>query len=134
MPKIMVKEPGRKARIINFDGKYRDEVRKFIGKDATLESVGIKRESESCLEMMVDEDGKIIGLEPNFFLPLRGWGVDTIVGPVVFLRRNNPSFEEEIWDFELEDLTEKDIALLQYVLSTEGQGKILLGMTPLFEA
>lgn len=117
MPKIIVKEPGKEMRVVDFDGKYRCDVKPFLGEDITLEYVQMQGGEDSRLAMVCDEDGKIKQLPYNFCLPLQFWGVDAIVGTICFVRYRweNP-WEKELWDFELMDLTDEDISAIRRVL------------------
>lgn len=127
MAKIIVKEPGKEMRVVDFDGKYRCDVKPFLGEDITLEYVQMQGGEDSRLAMVCDEDGKIKQLPYNFCLPLQFWGVDAIVGTVCIVRfRWEDPWEKDLWDFELMDVTPEDVAGVKNLLSDFTQGALVL--------
>ena len=98
--KVIVKEPGRMAKVVDVDARYRCDVSGLIEKGITREYVHIKPNE---LDMMVDEDGLMKQLPLNFFLECSSpfFPVQAIVGTVVFCRYKweNP-WEKEILDPE----------------------------------
>ena len=112
--KIMVKEVGKPLAVVDTKEKYfGDCVRSYLGKDITVERVYL-----DGMEFMmgVDEDGLVKQLPLNFLMSMQNpiYPVQYIVGTVVFARCKpcNP-YEEEIWDFEVTDVTEEDIKRIE---------------------
>lgn len=123
--KVIVKQAGKPAEITEVDFKYRNEVGKLISDDKiTNEYVHIKVNE---LAMVVDEDGLAKRLPLNFFLETTNpyYPVQAIVGTVVFCRYQyeNP-FEKEIWDYELRDVDEDDVAAVNKILDGATQMKL----------
>ena len=119
--KVIVKEPGKRMEVVDVDAKYRCDVSSLIEEGITREYVHIKPNE---LDMMVDEDGLMKQLPLNFFLDFDSvaFPIQAIVGTVVFCRYKweNP-WEKEIYDFELQDVTEADIETVRKLLDTELQ-------------
>ena len=118
--KVIVKKAGKPAEIVDIDCKYRNELRKLISdEDIIPEYVEIVPQQ---LGMVVDEDGLPKSLPFNFYLATNNpyFPVQEIVGTVVFFRYKweNP-FEKEIYDFEVLDVTEKDIELVEDIVDFE---------------
>lgn len=125
MPKIIVKEPGKEMRVLDFGGVYRMDVKPFIGEDAMLEFINCNSQSgDTFLNMVCDEDGKLKQLPMNFYMLFGGMGMlDRIVGTVCFIRYKweNPDTEEGLDDFKLVDVTDSDIQALRSFLSDRVQ-------------
>lgn len=121
--KILVKEVGKDIQIIDTQEKYRGAcVKKYTGKEYGAEFVPLNKEGTLCIG--VNEDGLPLDLPTNFLLRMNSpyWPIQKMVGTVVFIRTKyvNP-WKEEIWDFEVEDLTEEDMELIEKILSSEYQ-------------
>ena len=120
--KVIVKKVGNSPEIVDVDFRYRGECAALLDGDGiTAEYVTvIDRE----LSMMVDEEGLIKGLPLNFFVEMNNpfYPVQAIVGTVVFcrFRWENP-WEKELWDFELLDVTEGDLQVVEQMLNREDQ-------------
>jgi len=114
---VLLKKPNEAAQIVDVTGKYRCDCKDLIDKDMTIQYVQFDK--AACF--MCDEEGLIRELPTNFFLPT-DMGIERICGTVVFMRYKweNP-WEKELWDFELEDLSKRDIDAIQRVLSREMQ-------------
>lgn len=120
--KIMVKEVGKDLEVVDTEEKYfGDCVKNYLGKDITVERVYL-----DGMEFMmgVDEDGLMKQLPLNFLMCMQNpvFPVQYIVGTVVFVRCKpcNP-FEEEIWDFEVSDVTDEDIRKVERYLDKDYQ-------------
>lgn len=72
------------------------------------------------MKIMVKEVGKMKQLPLSFLMSMQNpiYPVQYIVGTVVFTRCKtcNP-YEEEIWDFEVTDVTEEDIKRIEGYLN-----------------
>lgn len=127
--KIMVKEVGKDLAVVDTKEKYFDDcVRSYLGKDITVERVYLDGME---FIMGVDEDGLMKQLPLNFLMSMQNpvYPVQYIVGTVVFARCKpcNP-YEEEIWDFEVADVTEEDIKQIEGYLSDYYQSALRLAV------
>lgn len=127
--KIMVKEVGKPLAVVDTKEKYfGDCVRSYLGKDITVERVYL-----DGMEFMmgVDEDGLVKQLPLNFLMSMQNpiYPVQYIAGTVVFARCKpcNP-YEEEIWDFEVTDVTEEDIKRIEGYLNDYYQSALRLAV------
>ena len=127
--KIMVKEVGKPLAVVDTKEKYfGDCVRSYLGKDITVERVYL-----DGMEFMmgVDEDRLVKQLPLNFLMSMQNpiYPVQYIVGTVVFARCKpcNP-YEEEIWDFEVTDVTEEDIKRIEGYLNDYYQSALRLAV------
>lgn len=127
--KVMVKEVGKPLAVVDTKEKYfGDFVRSCLGKDITVERVYLDGME---FIMGVDEDGLAKQLPLNFLMSMQNpiYPVQYIVGTVVFARCKpcNP-YEEEIWDFEVADVTEKDIKRIEGYLNDYYQSALRLAV------
>lgn len=127
--KIMVKEVGKPLAVVDTKEKYfGDCVRSYLGKDITVERVYL---DGTEFMMGVDEDGLMKQLPLNFLMSIQNpiYPVQYIVGTVVFARCKpcNP-YEEEIWDFEVTDVTEEDIKRIEGYLNDYNQSALRLAV------
>lgn len=127
--KIMVKEVGNPLAVVDTKEKYfGDCVRSYLGKDITVERVYL---DGTEFMMGVDEDGLMKQLPLNFLMSIQNpiYPVQYIVGTVVFARCKpcNP-YEEEIWDFEVTDVTEEDIKRIEGYLNDYYQSALRLAV------
>lgn len=127
--KIMVKEVGKPLAVVDTKEKYfGDCVRSYLGKDITVERVYL---DGTEFMMGVDEDGLMKQLPLNFLMSIQNpiYPVQYIVGTVVFARCKpcNP-YEEEIWDFEVTDVTEEDIKCIEGYLNDYYQSALRLAV------
>jgi hypothetical protein len=127
--KIMVKEVGKPLAVVDTKEKYfGDCVRSYLGKDITVERVYL---DGTEFMMGVDEDGLMKQLPLNFLMSIQNpiYPVQYIVGTVVFARCKpcNP-YEEEIWDFEVTDVTEEDIKRIEGYLNDYYQSALRLAV------
>lgn len=127
--KVMVKEVGKPLAVVDTKEKYfGDCVRSYLGKDITVERVYL---DGTEFMMGVDEDGLMKQLPLNFLMSMQNpiYPVQYIVGTVVFARCKpcNP-YEEEIWDFEVTDVTEEDIKRIEGYLNDYYQSALRLAV------
>lgn len=127
--KILLKKLGCPLKVVETDKKYFGEcVRSFLGEDITVERVYIDGFE---FIMGVDEDGLPKRLPVNFLMPFNNpmYPVQYIVGDVVFIR-NKPSdpYNEEIWDFEVTDILDKDKEWVEKMLDPSLQVKLYAKM------
>lgn len=119
--KVIVKRPNKPIEIVDIDCKYRNEVSKLIGDNIINEYVHIKTNE---LTLVVDELGMVKELPLNFMLETTSlhYPIQMIVGTAVFCRYQyeNP-WEKEIWDYELMDITEEDIQIVNKILENRNQ-------------
>lgn len=130
MAKIIVKKPGEDPCVMDFPGKFRGELGSLIGEQVTVEylTLGADESAGSAICMLMDEDGKLKKLPANFYIPLGdplgSSGTDLLVGTIVFARYALVDLEEEAYDYELVDVTEKDVLALHSFLSKRVQQRI----------
>ncbi len=137
--KIAVKEVGKELRIEERDIRYRGELFEDVVKDAYLEEVILFNDEaeNSYLSLLVDEDGLPKELDTNFYIRMNNpfFPLQRIVGTAVICRikkiEGNP-YEENIKDFEVTDLLDKDIELLNTFLGEKVQSELkrLYGNNP----
>ena len=122
--KVLLKKVGCPLEMVDTNKKYfADCIRSFLGKDITVERVymGERFGGANQFEfiMGVDEDGLPKQLPFNFFMKFNNprYPIQTIVGDVVFVRCKpcNP-YEEEIWDYEVTDVTDSDKEKIEAIL------------------
>lgn len=116
--KIAIKHPGISLELDDTPHVYRAEaVAQVLGKKATQCPVWL--DSEKTLAFVCDENATFKQQPVNFFIEVPNIfaPVQTIVGDVVFVRTKpcDPA-TEEIWDYEVEDLRDTDILLINYLL------------------
>ena len=131
--KVMVKEVGKPLAVVDTKEKYfGDCVRNYLGKDITVERVYL---DDMEFIMGVDEDGLMKQLPLNFLMSMPNpiFPVQYIVGTVVFARCKpcNP-YEEEIWDFEVTDVTDEDIKRIEGYLSDICQSSLRLAIKAMY--
>lgn len=132
--KVIVKEVGKPLAVVDTKEKYfGDCVRNYLGKDITVERVYLDGME---FIMGVDEDGLMKQLPLNFLMSMPNpiFPVQYIVGTVVFARCKpcNP-YEEEIWDFEVTDVTDEDIKLIEGYLSDIRQSSLRLAIKAMYD-
>lgn len=124
--KIAVKEAGKELCIIETAEIYqRNCVKEHIGKGNYPEFVRL--DELGTLSLGVSDDGLLRNLPFNFYVSCKNpyFPVQKMVGTAVFVRTKFPNVhEEEIFDYEVMDLTEEDIALIQELLSEKTQKEL----------
>lgn len=116
--KIAVKKAGNSLEVIGVPLPYRmAAVAHVLGKAATQFPVWL--DGDRTLAFVCDENAVLRKQPVNFFIevPNPFAPVQAIVGDVVFVRTKpcDPAVEE-IWDYEVEDLLDTDIQLINYLL------------------
>ena len=128
--KVMVKKVGCPLEVVETNEKYfGDCVRSFLGENITVERVYMGGENPFEFIMGVDEDGLPKQLPLNFLMEMNNphYPVQLIVGTVVFVRCKpcNP-YEEEIWDYEVADVTDSDKEKVEKWLDREYQSRLMV--------
>lgn len=128
--KVMVKKVGYPLEVVETNEKYfGDCVRSFLGENITVERVYMGGENPFEFIMGVDEDGLPKQLPLNFLMEMNNphYPVQLIVGTVVFVRCKpcNP-YEEEIWDYEVADITDSDKEKVEKWLDREYQSRLMV--------
>lgn len=128
--KVMVKKVGCPLEVVETNEKYfGDCVRSFLGENITVERVYMGGENPFEFIMGVDEDGLPKQLPLNFLMEMNNphYPVQLIVGTVVFVRCKpcNP-YEEEIWDYEVADITDSDKERVEKWLDREYQSRLMV--------
>lgn len=121
--KIAIKEPNKPLKIVMIEEKYRtNAVKSFL--DGYAQFVGLDG-GKGLLSVGVDEDGLMKQLPTNFYLSTNLFASEKIVGVAVFTRHKYVNvFEQEVYDYELEDLTDEDIESIEKMLGEEYQSKV----------
>lgn len=122
--KIIVKEVGKPMQIVDASCVYRNEPGKLYVSNGSIDYVDIVPHE---LSMLVDGEGHLTGLPTNFYLAFKNqyFPVQKIVGTVVFARYQweNP-WGKEIWDYQLQDITDADIAIVKNILDDAAQKRL----------
>ena len=124
---MILKRVGEPPQIVDTDKKYRTEaVREFLPDADTQERVYL--EAGMTFTMIVDEDGLAKELPLNFFMEMASiaYPVQLIVGDVVFVRTKYANaYNEELWDYEVEDVTAADMEKVKGYLDNSLQEKLI---------
>lgn len=124
---MILKRVGEPPRIVETDKKYRTEaVREFLPDADTQERVYL--ESGMTFTMVVDEDGLNKELPLNFLMEMAStaYPVQLIVGDVVFVRTKYANAYEELWDYEVEDVTAADVEKVNGYLDGSLQEELII--------
>lgn len=127
MSRILVKEVGEQPQIMETEKKYRtDACREHIfpiaEEYAGMDYV-ILAENENCLITVgVDGNGLAKNLKTNFLIETssRDFPIQKIFGRCVFTKIKRPG-TGEIYDYELEDLSEQDVKNIYSILNPKYQ-------------
>ncbi|MBQ1754112.1 MAG: DUF3846 domain-containing protein [Bacteroidales bacterium] len=84
--RAVYKQPGHVPEIIDLDNEL-VPIQGFIG--GYIETVPL----DGDFLLICNEEGKLLGLEPNIFL-ISGTYVDEIVGPILVVKNNGEEFGE----------------------------------------
>lgn len=118
--KIGIKRPTKPLEIIETTQKYRGELMPLIIKgDSVFNRMEpIYLSEDKLLMMLADEAGHPKGLPHNFMLETTNpyFPIQEIVGSVLFIRIKQPNYSEELWDYEVDTLTEQDIKIIKSIL------------------
>ena len=122
MKRVAYKRVGEPLQIESTDFRYQYQYAdKILGEAVTKYN---QRIDDNGFLLVVDDDGWAKNLTLNFYLPGKKNQVMPIKGDVAFIRVRKPDMFENIYDYDIIDLTETDIAFLQYLLSNETQEAI----------
>ena len=109
--KMILKRVGELPQVVETDKRYQTEaVREFLP-DVDIQQ-RVYLEDNMRFTMIVDENGLSKNLPLNFLMEMASnvYPVQLIVGDVVFVRTKYADpFEEELWDYEVEDVTAADL-------------------------
>lgn len=116
--KLAIKKVGSILQFIETASRYRsDAISGIVGKHFDQRAVWL--DAEHSLAFVCDDNGPMKQEPLNFFIevPNPFSPVQAIAGDVVFVRTKpcDPT-TEEIWDYEVEDLLDTDIQLINYLL------------------
>ena len=120
--RIAIKKVGEELQIIESNKKYRTEtVQEYIGKEYYPEFIYKNR--EGTLSLGINEDGLRLGLPINFLMAIKSpyWPIQKMVGTAVFLRTKPVDGCGEIYDYEVDDLTDEDIEKIKEDLDEDTQ-------------
>lgn len=126
--RIAVKQAGAPLELREVVHQYRtDAAMDILGRAAEQRPIWL--DSKRTLAFICDDLSTMKQRPINFYIevPNPFSPVQIITGDVVFIRTKpcDPS-TEEIWDYELEDITETDIGLIQCLLSDRTQISLAL--------
>lgn len=124
--KLLMKKPGGELVFAETDEKYlMDCARNFFEKNTNMQRIAMQG---TDIVMIIDEDGLNKQLPFNFFMEFssRYEPIQDIVGTALFIRTlpANP-LEEDIWDYEVTDVTAEDVKYVAKLLSPEYQYKLI---------
>lgn len=130
--KIAIKRPRCALEPLAFEGTYRSDVRPLLDGQSgyvTLQYVMLRQTPEGrCLCMVCDEDGRYKQLPHNFSMITKSGGykfLSPIVGTVVFVcYRWEDVWSKEIYDFELLDLNDDEVSIINTILSDQYQERV----------
>lgn len=120
--KIAIKRVGSPLEITTTSVQYRCDMKEFINSDRIPEMVSLGNN----LFLLADEDGRMKKLKHNFylFLPQRSFPVQTIIGAVAFVRIKPILSVGEIYDYELDSITDADVEFINTILEPETQCRL----------
>lgn len=121
--RIAVKEVGKDLVILDTKQKYITNCAKdYIGQDEYPERVHLGPQ----LGIYVNEDGLRKELPVNFLLETTSpyWPIQKMVGTVVFVRTKPVDPWKEIYDYEVDDLTNWDIERIRHLISEDTQTRL----------
>lgn len=108
--KLLRKCVGKPVEVVETSEKYfMDCVKQFFGKEVFTGRVYLEGME---FIMVVDEDAPLKRLPLNFYMAFNDGGVSVqqIWGDVLFVRNKYADiWGKEIWDFEILDVTERDV-------------------------
>ncbi len=125
--KMILKRVGELPQVVETDKRYQTEaVREFLP-DVDIQQ-RVYLEDNMRFTMIVDENGLSKNLPLNFLMEMASnvYPVQLIVGDVVFVRTKYADpFEEELWDYEVEDVTAADLEKVKGYLAYDLQEKLI---------
>lgn len=124
--KIAIKEPGKALLFLETNEKYqRNCVKKQLGENRYPEFVPLNK--NGTLSVGVTDDGLLRKLPLNFYISCSNpyFPIQKMVGTVVFTKiKPIEQKAEEIYDYEVTDLTDEDILIIETLLSDEKQKEL----------
>lgn len=146
MNRVIVKGVDQPGEIVEVTDKYITNCAKKFINSQYPEKVIIDQDEHGDLNLCVDGVGLCKELPINFLLKCNGpWPVQKMVGTVVFIKTKPVKPYEEIFDYEVTDLTDKDMQIIRHILSDEyqeeckanfrdyGQGEVIITSLPNIE-
>lgn len=125
---MILKRVGEPPQIVETDKKYRAEaVREFLPNADMQDRVYL--EAGMTFTMIVDEDGLNKELPLNFLMEMAStaYPVQLIVGDAVFVRTKYANaYNEELWDYEVEDVTAADVEKVKGYLDSGLQEELII--------
>lgn len=114
MKRVILKRVGKEMELVETEREFANEVvQDLLGNEIRTERVVAGKH----FSMFVDSEGVFKNLPVNFsvytnndLLPMYH-----IQGDVVFIKYSDNYLYEEIWDYEVEDVSEEDIELVKYI-------------------
>lgn len=110
-----------KPKIVESGEKYLiDFSKSFLGKEITIERVYLS--NNRTLIMCVDENGLSKRLPLNFFMEMNNpfYPIQAIVGKALVVRVDELDYSKgELWDYEVTDVTDEDIAKIDRLLDED---------------
>lgn len=122
MKNIVIKRVNESKEVISTDKRYVGDLKEYLNADFYPEFVQL---SSSGLFCCVDEDGYPKNLDFNIFIPTLNpnYPIQRLVGNVVFYRLKPVNYDGEIYDYEIDNLTEKDLEIINQILDEDEQNK-----------
>lgn len=120
MKNILIKKVKENKEVISTDKRYVGDLKEYLNADFYPESVELSSKGLFCC---VDEDGYPKNLDFNIFIPTLSpdFPIQRLVGNVVFYRVKPVNYSGEIYDYEIGELTEKDLEIINKILSEDEQ-------------
>lgn len=122
MKNIVIKRVNESREVLNIEKRYVGDLKEYVNADFYPEFVQL---SSSGLYCCVDEDGYPKNLDFNIFIPTLNpnYPIQRLVGNVVFYRLKPVNYDGEIYDYEIDNLTEKDLEIINQILDEDEQNK-----------
>lgn len=120
MKNIVIKRVNESREVLNIEKRYVGDLKEYVNADFYPEFVQL---SSSGLYCCVDEDGYPKNLDFNIFIPTLNpnYPIQRLVGNVVFYRLKPVNYDGEIYDYEIDNLTEKDLEIINQILDEDEQ-------------
>ena len=120
MKNIVIKRVNASKEVLNIEKRYVGDLKEYLNADFYPESVELSSKGLFCC---VDEDGYPKNLDFNIFIPTLSpnFPIQRLVGNVVFYRLKPVNYSGEIYDYEIGELTEKDLEIINKILSEDEQ-------------
>lgn len=122
-----------KSEIVECDEQYfYDFAHHYFGKDVFVEKVHL---SDNCtLFMAIDDDGWNKNLPLNFYMEMNSenYPVQAILGKGIVIRVKEADLREEIYDWEVIDVTNDDIKKIEKFLDEDYQLRLAVEFAMLY--